>query len=306
MGNMFNLFGAGGGKSEGLYIWKKYKLIPAEYASNPSFTLGAPKSGNYTINISNPSFDLSNIPTLGSSGVAPFGDLQGDDYKKVIDFFDGFRFDDTCYIEKSVYDASRGNSLRYHNNGNTWWISGFYKSSSSYGFYVYQATANGVSATLTYTGEKELVPARTGDFIGYVVSDDSTKYPDKAEQDGFYYEKVELTLDAFGCTKCEVGSFTPTSNTRIQTISHNFGAIPKMLLVWTDETVGYNNERNVTAFNTSDGSQGYVSISESYLYARADYAGSNSTANAKVYAYAYDDSYFYFKSGTKYNYVLLG
>ena len=83
---------------------------------------------------------------------------------------------------------------------------------------------------------KKYSDSTKADFIGYVVSDDSTKYPDKAEQDGFYYEKVELLIDAFGCTKMETGSFTPSNSKYYNDITHSLGVIPKYAFIWTTGT----------------------------------------------------------------------
>lgn len=224
----------GGGKPEGLYVWKKYEVIPAQYISNPSFTINAPIRGNASVHIKDSSFDLSNIPIVGSQG-NPVGDLQSDDCKRFVDFFDGFRFDDTCYIEKSVYDASRGNSLLYHNNGNTWWLSGFLKSDSNYGFWFKTSTATGNLATLTYTGEKELVPAKVGELIGYVVSDKETAYPDGGEKGGYWYEKFSerITPELFGCTKMAIDEVTFSSRTLLSevTFNHSLGEKPSHVII---------------------------------------------------------------------------
>ena len=143
------------------------------------------------------------------------------------------------------------------------------------------------------------------DFIGYVVSDDETKYPDKAEQDGFYYEKVELTLDAFGCTKFETGSFVTTSTATSKTVSHSMGVMPKFAFVWTEK---YDRKLSayVAAFTTS-GTVGATIVYDSYANQKVVGTSGDvkATTNSCIFT-TISSSTYYFASSTEYKYILLG
>ena len=68
--------------------------------------------------------------------------------------------------------------------------------------------------------------------VTYVVSDKANAFPDKGEAtDGFFYEKIKLTLQDLGCTKYEVGTFTYTSGTSYKQVSHSLGVVPKFALI---------------------------------------------------------------------------
>ena len=78
------------------------------------------------------------------------------------------------------------------------------------------------------------------DFLGYIVSDKETAYPDGGEKGGYWYEKVGegITPEMFGCSKMAVDTFTLTSRTPTKdyTISHSLGTIPKyFIVVYEDE-----------------------------------------------------------------------
>ena len=84
----------------------------------------------------------------------------------------------------------------------------------------------------TYVWKK--LTAHGGDFVNFVVSEQSTAYPDGGTQDGYWYEKVVdgLDLSLFGCTKYAVDKFTFSSNTTYKTtVNHSLGEIPKFTFI---------------------------------------------------------------------------
>ena len=296
MGNMFNLFGAGGGKTEGLYIWKKFKWNTINIV-NPQFHAYA--SSNSYITLSNANFDLALLNSVSAiENVLRITD--GEDAKKLIEFLDGFRASDDKFWEY----WSSGLTVRLRGYTYTPYPSNWDNVTNKLKIVDNMYNSITIDDTFTYTGTKTL--HSVGDFLGYVVSDDETKYPDKAEQDGFYYEKIELSPALFGCTKMEVGTFTPASNVRTYIANHNLGVIPKYAIVWAESSASYN-IRNVQAYNINTGSSGYISVYKSDYYARGDYSGSGTASVSRVgiYASSYSTSY-YFQSGKKYTYVLLG
>ena len=73
-------------------------------------------------------------------------------------------------------------------------------------------------------------------FLGYIVSDKETAYPDGGEKGGYWYERVVegIDLSLLGLSKSEQGSFTPTSNIKSYTINHNLGVKPKMFYLFRE------------------------------------------------------------------------
>lgn len=77
--------------------------------------------------------------------------------------------------------------------------------------------------------------AKGGTFIDYVVSDSTNAYPDGGTQGGYWYEKVKNFM--FGLTKEAHGSFIPSTDTTKYTLEHNLGAIPKFVVVYTNDSL---------------------------------------------------------------------
>ena len=66
-----------------------------------------------------------------------------------------------------------------------------------------------------------------GDFVNFVVSDQSTAYPDGGLQDGYWYEKV-----VEGIPGIDFGTVTPTSSSLKQiTINHALGIKPSYAVI---------------------------------------------------------------------------
>ena len=80
--------------------------------------------------------------------------------------------------------------------------------------------------------------AKGGTFIDYVVSDSMNAYPDGGTQGGYWYEKVKNFM--FGLTKEAHGTFTFTTDTSSYTLEHNLGTRPKLVIIYTDDSLkGY-------------------------------------------------------------------
>lgn len=78
----------------------------------------------------------------------------------------------------------------------------------------------------------------SGTFIDYVVSDSTNAYPDGGTQGGYWYEKVKNFM--FGLTKEAHGTFTFTTDTSGYTLEHNLGTRPKLVIIYTDDSLkGY-------------------------------------------------------------------
>ena len=86
--------------------------------------------------------------------------------------------------------------------------------------------------------------AQGGDFVNFVVSDQSTAYPDGGTQDGYWYEKLMEGIDLkslLGYTKLAVDRFTFASSTSCTTtVSHSLGVVPKFILLMTQDTITIN------------------------------------------------------------------
>lgn len=77
--------------------------------------------------------------------------------------------------------------------------------------------------------------AKGGTFIDYVVSDSTNAYPDGGTQGGYWYEKVKNFM--FGLTKEAHGTFTFTTDTSSYTLEHNLGTRPKLVIIYTDDSL---------------------------------------------------------------------
>ena len=149
-------------------------------------------------------------------------------------------------------------------------------------------------------------------FIDYIVSDDPNKYPsDGLHTDGYWYEKVsDLNLSSIGCTKYEMGSITPSSNTVNVTVTHSMGIKPKygIMVREAEASSGYTISKVAT-----------MVFEDAYCGAYAFFSGgqkdenyNGTTFNMSIdyfsdtkFTFSGSGSYKFF-SGFKYNYILLG
>lgn len=270
MGNVFNRYGAGGGKSEGLYLWKKSEIIPPITVINPSFTFDS-TGVSKTLNLSN--FDFTQI----------------DNY---IDFFDGFTDGGNAYFY--VTDSV----LYYHTGSANHSILTFNATNSS------TATMTGGSFTSTkvlhFDGAKILQQAKVGNFIGYVISDKEDAYPDKEAKDGFYYEKMALSPETFGCTKFETGSFTMASDEWLKSITHSMGVKPLYAIAWTTATTGAT--RIINSFPTSGAGNAIFTWNNNANH--VNYSGQTSDTTSATIS-TRSGTYYTMKSGSTYHYILM-
>ena len=72
--------------------------------------------------------------------------------------------------------------------------------------------------------------AQGGNFVDFVVSDNSSAYPDSGTQDGYWYEKIS------NVSKVEVGTITLTSSASSLTINHSLGEVPDIVIVYTKKS----------------------------------------------------------------------
>ncbi len=71
-------------------------------------------------------------------------------------------------------------------------------------------------------------------FVGYVVSDSADKYPNGGTQGGYYYEKMDFSIEQIiGITKMAKDTFAFASDTvaRNTTLTHSLGVAPRLVIV---------------------------------------------------------------------------
>ena len=149
------------------------------------------------------------------------------------------------------------------------------------------------------------------DFLGYIVSDNETAYPDGGEKGGYWYEKVSegITPEMFGCTKMAVDTFTLTSRTKITdyTISHSLGEIPKFIFIVAESlpTVNYDIYNYV---NTNDTQVSYAPFGKLTYY---DSGFNNQTyynSHAKsinANSFYVEGAYYYYRAKVKHTVITM-
>ena len=142
------------------------------------------------------------------------------------------------------------------------------------------------------------VPVYT--FLDYIVSDKENAYPDGGEKGGYWYEKVRdgLTPEMFGCTKYEVGSFTLSSDNYTVSFNHTLGEKPKAVIINENSSITDSNYVNTYLAPSSYGA--YV-----YSNRASGNSASGNTLNESTVTVTTGNTSRNFKSGVKYNYVLL-
>lgn len=105
-----------------------------------------------------------------------------------------------------------------------------------YSAYVGQKLVNGgYIADGTYIWRE--FTEKDGIFIKNVSSDDELAYPDRGEQDGFWYEKV-----VEGVAGIDTGTITLSSSKTSITVEHGLGVVPKCVILLPEGTsYSYNN-----------------------------------------------------------------
>ena len=216
----------GGGKPEGLYVWKKYsigfKYKEASVNKYENISIDTPQSGSIKV-------------YAGSS----------------------YTFDENTgmytLVDPSEYSVElNGASTTFANIYVTYksptsanmWI----HNSTNYGFQVYNYTSSGVTLNrnssdypiMEYSAETE--PTYT--FLDYIVSDKETAFPDGGEKGGYWYEKIVDILGLLSCTKILVETFIPTRNISVgygtYTLNHGLGEIPKYAILLSEGATASN------------------------------------------------------------------
>ena len=188
-------------KKEGLYVWKKYEIVPPVIVTNPTFSGDVASAKiNATMGITGTNFDLSLLGTELNDTVKTF--------------FEGFS------VSGSYPKFTITNNTLYYNPS----------ASISREIAAFDGTVLTISLPLTssytgtfeftYVGEKTLNET-SYNFLDYIVSDSSTDYPDGGVQDGYYYEKVKEAYKGIDC-----GVITLTSASQEITVEHNLGVAP--------------------------------------------------------------------------------
>lgn len=158
-----------------------------------------------------------------------------------------------------------------------------------------------------------------GDLVGYVVSIDITTYPEKGEQDGYWYELVKKD-ETFGTIGFEgelvCGTFTvPSDLTNLEDIVvyHNLNVIPKVGMIFkisgthSKEAVGYLDrvvvfpymrKAGMTSTDTNvSGNSGATTIGTSSFTALSAYGWSTKSNTNCICTYYMDATQFYIGEG---------
>lgn len=102
----------------------------------------------------------------------------------------------------------------------------------------------------TYVWKK--LTAQGGDFLDFVVSDQSAAYPDGGTQDGYWYEKV-----VEGVSGIDYGFITLSSNQSSITVDHNLGVVPTHTAIFATGTINTKCVKMVTEAFVAYGSGTY-------------------------------------------------
>lgn len=201
-------------EKKGLYVWKKFQYVAGVSYTNPSFKMTA-TSGASKLVLTNCTFDCTKIV----------------DWKT---FFDGFAYT----IIENLQNATK--FYWWVNSETTYEITGFTALSASScelalkSGYTVAASHAQSGNTYSYSGTK-VISKEQKTFLDFVVSDNASAYPDGGTQGGYWYEKVKNFM--FGLTKEAHGSFILSTDTKRYTLEHNLGAIPKFVVVYTNDSL---------------------------------------------------------------------
>ena len=198
---------------KGLYVWKE-KIFYEEYPytlSNPTFNIVVDTSTFENFNISLSS--LAKIPPDINDFLNGFEIYDQQNTRRfILTYENGVMYADTQKTITATITLS-GTTLTITISNVDIWI--------------------GSTGLMKYVGDKTYyVHNVIGETVGFVVSDNSSAYPDGGVQDGYWYEKV---VDGIplpnGYTKFAVDKFTPTSNYTNMNIPHQLGMVPKFALI---------------------------------------------------------------------------
>ena len=273
----------GGGKPEGIYVWKKYEYTPAVVVENPTCDI---KKNGATLTIVSSNFDINSIV----------------DYK---DFFNNFTFNSGTKAFKTESDV-----LKWCYNTDY----GYFVDVNSFTNGVFTLTGS-IGSEYTYTNVNyngtKVLSEEIKEFLDYVVSDKETAYPDGGEKGGYWYEKVIEGINLksiFNLTDIAVDTFTPTSNLDSINIPHSLGKVPKVALIvarYGDIKSSYKNQitlyGSITEFSMGSGAR--LSYLNGYDYL-GSYINSADWDSSKIIPRS-SSSNSLFASGVKYTLITM-
>ena len=260
----------GGGKPEGMYVWKKYEGIPP--VSNITLKFEMITYGNpCVVKVSSDDIDLSLVDSTIFIGMTLSGTLTASSSATSFAFVSENEFTKNSATYSYNYDpSSQTITMNYE----------------------FTATVIWNNSVVSYSGNLS--------FLNYIVSDKETAYPDGGEKGGYWYEKVGdgLTPEMFGCTKYEVGSFTLSSDNYTVSFNHTLGEKPKAVIINENSSITDSNYVNTYLAPSSYGA---------YVYSNrvSGNSASGNTLNESTVTVTTGNTSRKFKSGVKYNYVLL-
>ena len=266
----------GGGKPEGIYIWKKCEYIPEQTIVNPTFHIKANVS-TQKATITSDDINFKAFGTLTDSN-----NFYQSREPEFCNFMNGFN-NSSSSVNFAISTSTYSGQLELNYSNNSYWNAFTKMTPTDTGA---ELTASNIfkttiDDTLQYTGTKTIA-AMIGEFISYVVSDKETAYPDGGEKGGYWYARVSegITPEMFGCTKMEIQEYIPTSTGYITGSSshlwnHSLGVTPKVFMIIREE-----------ASNLSD-------MLNFYIGGRVNGAHSPALASSGANDYSYGKSYAY-------------
>ena len=196
----------GGGKSSGLYVWKKWKIESKQVTL--SFSV-LNSSSPYQLKV-----DCDNEVALKIESASSFVGLHG------------------IWNGNGYYEFPDANTFRIYDGGNIYNFTSVYDATTNT-FSVTSST--GIGNTSQFADCTHTMQA--GTFEGFVVSDSESAYPDGGTQDGYWYKKVVEGVDLMtmlGCTKMTIDKITFATEQYDGTqIPHSHGYAPKYIIMTT-------------------------------------------------------------------------
>ena len=288
----------GGGKPEGLYVWKKYEQ---SYIENIDETITSSNGSDF-------GSGYSTVYVGTSYSINNEGKFVLEDNVKSVNITETNMFTPTRITFETnelycIIGASEGEAILKRTTDD-----------DLYGYISSGILYIECSGTFQVCSTKQI-----RDFIDYIVSDKETAYPDGGEKGGYYYEKVVegITPEAFGCTKMAVDEFTVTIRTQIVyaryfDVSHSLRDIPTYALIYLEghipETSGdivemYYRQAGTTYSRTETiSSNGELAIINGSDYSRI---ASTTDTLLRLNAGVNNSSYFKYLSPGKYKVITM-
>ena len=241
----------GGGKPEGLYVWKKYEVIGTYRYSLKSSIVTC------VVGKSNDKFTI----TLDSSNYD--GDLSYLDVKNLCKWLDG-SLGIVRNSKRQICSWNGGDYLTFADHDDSSVTRYAYPSINNnivtvtlYGFEDKSYTWNGLTKNTSFSSSIENAFEYYDydyEYKGCIVSDKETAYPDGGEKGGYYYKMVGdgLSPEMFGCTEVAVDEVTFASRTLVDystgnTLNHSLGKSPRVVIFGITETPSEKAAKDVQA-----------------------------------------------------------